>query len=47
MLFDLLLDTVVEHISLLVEDEVVGISIVLLVAKLGDVVILNLGDGVD
>ena len=47
VLLDLLLDTVVEHVALLVEDEVVGIAVVLLVAELGDVVILDLRDGVD
>lgn len=47
MLLDLLLDAMVEHVALLVEDEVVGVSIVLLVAEFGDVVVLDLRDGVD
>lgn len=47
MLLDLLLDAMVEHIALLVENEVVSISVVLLVAELGDVVVLDLGDGMN
>lgn len=43
---DLLLDAMIEHVALLVEDKVVGVAVVLFIAELGDVVVLDLRDGV-
>lgn len=46
MICDLVLDALVEHVTLVVEDEVVCVAVVLFVAEGGDVVALDLLNGV-